>query len=423
GAGIAQLAAYQGFEVVVKEIDDAALQAGMERIRGLFDDAVTKKRLRREEADERLKHVTPTTDWEPLADADLVIEAVVERADIKHAVFRELDRRCKPETVFASNTSALSVTEMGAATERPERVAGLHFFNPVHRMDLVEVVRTEASGDETLGLLVQFVRKLGKTPVVTADAPGFLVNRVLFPYLGEAVRMVVEGQSPERIDKALRRFGMPMGPLELLDQVGVDVAAHVSKTMQAVLPDAGPVAERLTAMVERGRLGKKSGQGFYEYAKGRRGKPLPWEGQSRAEPGRSGTARPDSDLPRTGNAVFDSGNDPQTAAIQRRLVYPLINESAGCLSRGVVAEAWMADLAMVLGTGFAPFRGGPLRLADEIGSETVVADLRRLEEQFGERFAPCSLPARMATDGRRFYETERPREVATEQKLLVVSPD
>ena len=190
GAGIAQLAAYQGLEVVLREINQEMLDAGMGRIQKLFDEAVAKRRLSAEEAAAKLAAVKPTVDWEPLSDVDAVVEAVVEREDIKQDVFCELEQQTSPEAVLATNTSSLSVRRLAEPREHPERVAGLHFFNPVHRMELVEVVRTESTSPAAISRLVRLVKKLGKTPIVVEDSPGFVVNRILFPYLAEAVRMV-----------------------------------------------------------------------------------------------------------------------------------------------------------------------------------------------------------------------------------------
>jgi 3-hydroxyacyl-CoA dehydrogenase/enoyl-CoA hydratase/3-hydroxybutyryl-CoA epimerase len=379
GAGIAQLAAYQGLSVVLKDVEQSALDAGMAKIGGLFNEAVQSRRLRPDEAAARGGAITPTLDWSAFADVDLAVEAVVEREDVKRQVFADLEANTRPDALLATNTSSLSVARMAGAVADPARVAGLHFFNPVHRMELVEVVRAPATSDRTIAALLRLVKKLGKTPVVVADSPGFLVNRILFPYLAEAVRMNGEGVGAEAIDRTMRRFGMPMGPLELLDHVGIDVAAHVARSMTGVLAESAPTAERLAAMVGRGDTGKKSGRGFYHYKNGQRGKPVV----------------PD------GAAASPTLLDPDV--IERRLVLALVNEAARCLEEHVAHEAWVVDLAMVLGTGFPPFRGGPLRLADERGIAQVLADLTALEQEHGERFAPCERLRRMADDGQSFY--------------------
>ena len=398
GAGIAQLAAYRGFQVVLKDVDDAAVATGMNRIRKLLDGSVAKGRLPENEAAARLQAVMPTIDWRSLEDVDLVIEAVVERQVVKRQVFEELQRRLKPAAILATNTSSLSVEQLGRTMRCPARIAGLHFFNPVHRMELVEVVRTHETSDETVRRLVRFVRRLGKTPIVVNDSPGFLVNRILFPYLGEAVRMVYEGVAVETVDREMREFGMPMGPLELLDRIGLDVAAHVATAMSPVLCDPGPVASRLTEMVDRGWLGEKSARGFYRYRHGRRGRPNRWD------PEEIGTRTPPA------LALADDDAAARLTDVQRRLVYQLINEASRCLGEGVVAEPWIVDLAMVLATGFAPFRGGPLRLADELGVDRVVSELRGLRHSEGERFTPSATLRSMGELGDRFYPVSSTRE-------------
>ncbi|WP_439631611.1 3-hydroxyacyl-CoA dehydrogenase NAD-binding domain-containing protein [Gemmata sp.] len=388
GAGIAQLLAFNGVPVALKDISEEIVAGGMKKVAALTATASSKGLLTREAADDLVRRVTPTTEWGPLAGCDLVIEAVVEREDVKRTVFRELAEKLGPRAVLASNTSALSVSRIAGATPHPERVAGLHFFNPVHRMQLVEVVRGRDTGDATVATLVELVRKLGKVPVVVADSPGFLVNRTLFPYLDEAVRLVLEGVSGEEVDRAAVRFGMPMGPLELLDQIGVDIAADVSKTFAALTSDPGPVPARFAEMVAAGALGKKAGRGFYTYDGDRRGKPTEWATPRRAR-------RPE------GAAAGE------LSEVQKRLVYPMINEAAKCLGAGVVAEAWAADLAMVLGTGFAPFRGGPLRTADSLGVARVVRELDELRAAHGPRFEPAELLRHTAREGHGFYADTR----------------
>jgi 3-hydroxyacyl-CoA dehydrogenase/enoyl-CoA hydratase/3-hydroxybutyryl-CoA epimerase len=391
GAGIAQLVALSGLPVVLKDINDEIVASGMKKIEALTSEGVSKGALTRAEAEAAVRNITPTSQWEPLVGADLVIEAVVEREDVKRSVFQELGERLKHGPVLASNTSALSVTRLAAAVAHPGRVAGVHFFNPVHRMQLVEVVRAPSTDDDTTAALVEFVRKLGKVPVVVADSPGFLVNRVLFPYIDEAVRLLLEGTPGAEIDRAAVRFGMPMGPLELVDQVGLDIAADVSRTFGPFRGgDLGPVPARFGEMVRDGALGKKSGRGFYEYRNERRGKPTRW-----ATP--SGT-RITPRAPETDGLT----------ELQKRLIYPMINEAAKCLEAGTVHEAWVVDLAMVLGTGFAPFRGGPLRTADALGLPTVVRELDIFRTTHGARFEPAALLRAKAAEGRGLTTDDAP---------------
>jgi 3-hydroxyacyl-CoA dehydrogenase/enoyl-CoA hydratase/3-hydroxybutyryl-CoA epimerase len=230
------------------------------------------------------------------------------------------------------------------------------------------------------------VRKLGKVPVVVADSPGFLVNRILFPYLDEGVRLAIETGRGQAVDEEAERFGMPMGPLELLDEVGIDVASHVAGSLAGLTSDPSPTTERLAAMVKDGSLGKKAGRGFYAYQKGReRGAPTKWAWDGRSP------ERPAEGVP------------GELTAVQKRLIYPMINEAAKCLDEGVVREAWMVDLAMVLGTGFAPFRGGPLHTADALGLDRLVREMDELARTAGPRFEPSPLLRSLAAEGRRFH--------------------
>jgi 3-hydroxyacyl-CoA dehydrogenase/enoyl-CoA hydratase/3-hydroxybutyryl-CoA epimerase len=391
GAGIAQLLAFNGIPVVLKDINEQIAAAGRAKVAALTADAAKKGVLSRDEAEAVVDRVTASSDWAALTQADLVIEAVVEREDIKRDVFRQLAERLSPTAVFASNTSALSVSRLAEGISNPGRVAGLHFFNPVHKMHLVEVIRGHTTNDETIATLTELVRRLGKVPIVVADRPGFLVNRILFPYLDEAVRLVMEGIPGSIVDREAVRFGMPMGPLELLDQVGIDVAADVAKTLGTLRSEVGPTPERLASMAREGSTGLKSGRGFYVYKQGKKGEPSHW-------------AMPETKWPRLQSNADASG----LTDLQRRLIYPMINEAAKCLD-GVVNEPWAVDLGMVLGTGFAPFRGGPLHVADAIGMSSLVIGLRELSHRSGSRFTPAALLEKMDREESCFFPTETGR--------------
>lgn len=371
GAGIGALAASKGFRVVFKEINAATANAGRGRVQELMRDNVKRGRVSESESIAAMSRITFTDQWGEIADCDLAIEAVLETEAVKRDVFQMLDRSLPSDSILASNTSSLCITRMPPANRRTQ-TAGVHFFNPVNRMELVELVRTEATSDRTLASLLEFAHVLGKTPIVTSDKPGFLVNRVLFPYLGEAVRMVGEGYEIQAIDKAMRGFGMPMGPLELMDQVGVDIAAHVAESLAAIQPDAEAPSKLLVTMAARGWLGKKSGRGFYVYDAGPDKKP-------------NDLIEQDHVAPRLG---VDLQRDSMTHS-QRRLVFPMLNESVHCLDELVVTESWMVDLGMVLGTGFAPMHGGPLQLIDRIGPSSVLHNMRQLAAVYGPRFAPA----------------------------------
>jgi 3-hydroxyacyl-CoA dehydrogenase/enoyl-CoA hydratase/3-hydroxybutyryl-CoA epimerase len=396
GAGIAQLAAIRGTEVVVQEVNDAALAAGMERIAALFQKAVENRLLGSDIARQKLGAIGRTTQWQGFDQVDLVLEAVSEDLELKRRLFRELERHTQPGTILATNTSSLLVGRLQEGLDRPERVAGLHFFNPVHKMPLVEVVRAAASADEAIATLTRWAVALGKTPVVVKDSPGFVVNRILMPYLYEAVVLAAQKVPVSLIDQTMRRFGMPMGPLELFDQVGLDVVAHSARAMEPLFrdrlgtrPGLGELARTFEEMSRRGWLGQKTGLGLYRY----RGKAKTVHRAALAT------------LPR------DVGSDVsqligalpkavQMREARERMVLLMVNEAAACLGEGLVADAATIDLAMVLGTGWAPHRGGPLHYADERGLGEVVAKLTELARRFGPRFEPCAeLLARMKEEG------------------------
>lgn len=376
GAGIAQLAASKGYRVIVKELNDELAQAGLKRIDVMFARAVQKHVMTAGELEQARSRISATAKLEDMKSADLVIEAIVERLDIKQQVFRELDHVLPERAMLVSNTSALSISQLAGATRRASQVAGLHFFNPVQKMPLVEIVRCESTSEEVIATLLQLVKRFGKTPLVVAEGPGFLVNRVLFPYLEEAMRLVLEGIPTADIDRAAKRFGMPMGPLELLDTVGLDVALDVAKTLGGEQVASNPTYTLLTKMVEHGLKGQKSGAGFYRYSSGKRTQP------HRVFP----------DEPRSQSSVPPDAhfNGEVLNGITQRLVFSMINSAAGALQAKIVPEAWMVDLGMVLGTGFAPFRGGPMQLINDWGRVTVVRTLEQLAEMCGSRFQPST---------------------------------
>ena len=390
GAGIAQLAALKGCEVVVQEISDEALGAGMLKIVSLFEKAVERGLLTREELQRRTAGVRGTTRMDGFAEVDLAIEAVIEDREVKRAVFRSLEEKTRPAAILATNTSSLSVAQLQEGLAHPQRVAGLHFFNPVHRMPLVEVVRAAATDERTVGALVRFAAALGKTPVVVKDSPGFVVNRVLMPYLNEAVLLLGEGLAIGSIDEVMRRFGMPLGPLELLDQVGIDVAAHIARALAPAFGQRfgqNPLFER---MAERGWLGQKSGVGFYRY-----------RGKAKRPHGAAAALVP----PSAASAL--SRSLPTAVRLQQgreRMVLLMVNEAAACLGEGLAADAGQIDLALVLGTGWAPHRGGPLRYADDRGGRAMVQALGELVGRLGPRFEPCPELRRRAEAGRPFHD-------------------
>lgn len=340
GSGIAQWFAARGMPIILRDIDEGRVAAGMKSVKRLFDSAVKKRIFTSHDAKRRMDLVAPSATPVSLAGCDLVVEAAVEDLAIKKTIFADLCERSSEKTILATNTSALPISELCEApgVTHPERIVGLHFFNPVSRMKLVEIVVTEHTSPEVVESMLAFVRKIGKLPVVVKDSPGFLVNRILMPYLIEAGKLVDRGYKPEVIDEAMLNFGMPMGPIRLLDEVGLDVAAHVGGTMREAFGDRFELPSVLTALIKDGRLGRKTGHGFYEYEKGK------------ALRDRS-FAHPPEQMTRSEIASY--------------LVNLMVDEARLCLKEGVVKTADEIDLAMILGTGFAPFRGGPMAFAGD----------------------------------------------------------
>ena len=379
GAGIAQWLSTRGLRVILRDVDAARVAAGMAGIGKLFADGVRARALSEHEARTAMDRITPAASEISLRGADIVIEAAVEKMPVKKTIFQRLDDLTREDAILATNTSALSITDIAAATRHPGRVVGIHFFNPVHKMQLVEVVVSDATAPEVAQRAVQFVQRIGKLPVVVRDRPGFLVNRILLPYLSEAGELFAAGADPIVIDDAMLDFGMPMGPLRLTDEVGVDIAADVAATLAAAFPNRIRVPAILGGMIAAGMLGKKSGAGFYRYAPG--GEPV---------------------VNPAALALRSSGATPEK--IGERLALLMVNEAAACLGERVAASAGDVDLAMVMGTGWAPFRGGPLRYADSLGVKRVFETLLQLAETAGPRYAPCALIAELARTGGRFHE-------------------
>ncbi len=316
-----------------------------------------------------------------------MVEAVVEKMDIKRIVLRETEDAVRADCILATNTSSLSVNEMASALARPENFVGMHFFNPVHRMPLVEVVRGARSSDVAVATTYALALTLGKVPVVTNDGPGFLVNRILGPYMNEAGFLLADGATVEAVDAAAKKFGMPMGPLRLVDEVGIDISRHAGQALRDALGDRLSPSPPLVALADTGRLGKKGGLGFYRYEKDKEKGPDPeiyWV---------------------LSGAVPAARTVIEELEIRGRLVLAMVNEAARVLEEGIVQRASDVDLAMIMGTGFPPFRGGLLRFADTIHTRTILSRLKEFEEQYGARFAPADLIRRLARENRGFYES------------------
>jgi 3-hydroxyacyl-CoA dehydrogenase / enoyl-CoA hydratase / 3-hydroxybutyryl-CoA epimerase len=385
GGGIAQLLAYQGITVRLKDIDRRALATGLRHARSQFDRLVARRRLRPREAEDRMGAISPSLDYSGFGTVDLVIEAVVERLDVKTGVLREVEQAVPSRAVLTTNTSSLSVTAMQEALERPDSFGGMHFFNPVHRMPLIEVIRGERTSDEAVATIFQLALRLGKTPVIVADGPGFLVNRILTPYLNEAGYLLHEGASIAEVDEALLDFGMPMGPFRLLDEVGLDIARHAGATMYEAFGARFAPAPALQALEQTDRLGRKNERGFYVYENGRHQRPDPSVYDDLRE------------------VIGSERRELGTVEIRDRCIMPMINEAARILEDGVARSPGDVDLAMITGTGFPPFRGGLLRYADRLGLEIVVDRLAGFQRQHGPRFEPARLLVERAEAGQGFY--------------------
>jgi 3-hydroxyacyl-CoA dehydrogenase/alkylation response protein AidB-like acyl-CoA dehydrogenase/enoyl-CoA hydratase/carnithine racemase len=382
GSGIAQWLSAKGLPVILRDIKPEFIAKGMSNISRLYAEGLKRHAFTPTEARAGLDRISPAATEVPLHTIDFVIEAAVENMALKKEVFRKLEAAAGDETILATNTSALSISELAASAAHPERIVGIHFFNPVHRMQLVEVVRAPATNPATVQRAIQFVQQIGKLPLLVNDSPGFLVNRILVPYLVEAGLLFEAGANAKDIDDAMLDFGMPMGPLRLLDEVGLDVAHHISITLSEKFPDRLRVPEILDKMLKAGFLGKKSGRGFYVHSKG----------------GKT-DLNSQTDAFRTGN----SASAFTRQQLQERMVLLMINEAARCLEEQVVSSPEDVDFGMVMGTGFAPFRGGPLRYADAEGSEKIVAAMERWTRAGAAYFEPCALLKHMAARKETFY--------------------
>jgi 3-hydroxyacyl-CoA dehydrogenase/enoyl-CoA hydratase/3-hydroxybutyryl-CoA epimerase len=385
GAGIAQWISARGYPVRLKDLNPGALARGLNHIEAIYAAAVNRRVFTRPEATAGLDRIMPVHTDLPLTGMDLVIEAAVEQLELKQQVFRELEAQVGPDTVLATNTSALSIDAIASVLAQPERVVGMHFFNPVQRMQLVEIVRGPRTSPQALDTALQFAKAIGKLPVIANDSPGFIVNRILLPYLVEAVGLFSEGVPVATVDRLMLDFGMPMGPLRLCDEVGLDIAQHVAKDLERRLPQPVPVNDTLEKMIANGWLGKKSGRGFYRH-------------RAKVE---KAISIPPTKFLQQGRAL----RPPPAAGQLDRMVMIMVNEAARVLDERVVEAPEDIDFAMIMGTGWAPFRGGPLRFADELGLDQVVARLEGLAHDVAPHFAPCERLRAMARDGRTFYRS------------------
>lgn len=390
GAGIAFSTARAGLAVRLKDLRPQALDQAHGEAARLLDRQVQQGKLKRDKADAVLARLQPQAGDEGFSEADLVIEAIVERLDAKRTLLAALEPRLLPEALVASNTSSLRIADLATALQRPERLVGLHFFNPVPAMPLVEVVRGPATAPAAVASAVAYVQALRKTPVVVADVPGFLVNRLLTPYVNAFLALLAEGADFERVDAAMEAFGWPMGPAWLQDVVGMDTGLPVGEQISAAYADRMPPVERhaVRLMVQHGRLGQKNGAGFYRHDTDDKGRP-----RKTSDPAaRALVATLQPDGPR----------DFTEAEIVERLMAPLLHEAVRCLDEAVVGTAAELDMALLLGTGFPAWTGGPLKWIDQQGAAAVLAQAERLAAH-GPMYAAPMLLRTMAAAGQTFY--------------------
>lgn len=390
GGGIAYQSAVKGLPIIMKDIKAEQLDLGMNEASKLLSKEVERGKISTAKMGETLSKIRPTLNYGDFATPDIVIEAVVENEKIKKSVLAETESLIKDTAILASNTSTISITELAKSLKRPENFVGMHFFNPVHRMPLVEIIRGEKTSDEAVATTVTLAQKMGKTPIVVNDCAGFLVNRVLFPYFGAFDLLIKHGADFVKIDKVMEKFGWPMGPAYLLDVVGIDTGVHASSVMANAFPERmnPDYKSATTVMFENNRLGQKNGAGFYKYELDKKGKPK---------------KSVDTTTYELLKAVQDGDADFDEQEIIDRLMVAFCTETVRCLEDSIVASAGEADMAMLMGLGFPPFRGGPCRYIDQVGVKEFVA-LCDKYAHLGKAYEAPQMLRDMAERGESFYQ-------------------
>lgn len=384
GGGIAWLMANANQSPILKDINKLGLEIGLKQSSSVFLSGLKRRKITQDEFERKQRSIKPTLSYDGFQKTDLVIEAVVENMNVKKAVFTEAEKYVSDDCLLTSNTSSLSVNEMAKALEKPERFAGLHFFNPVNKMPLVEIIRHKNVSEHTIQKLYKWVLDVKKTPIIVNDCPGFLVNRILAPFLNEAAYLLDEGVSIEAIDKAVVNFGMPMGACRLMDEVGLDVCAHVGEIMEEGLgarAKANPLSVKAS---EAGLLGKKNSKGFYLYG----------------DNGKETEVNPEMEklLPKNSKEMDET-------TIQMRLILPMINEAANILDEKIVDSADTVDLGLIFGIGFPPFRGGLLKYADSEGLDRIVGAIKIFGDEVDkERYQLSNYLKTLVENKQTFYE-------------------
>jgi len=387
GAGISYVTVDKAKTTVrLKDISADGVAKGIAYVAKILDKKVSQKRLKPLARKVTLARLTGTTDYTGFKNSDVVIEAVFESLDLKQKMVADIEALDgKKETVFATNTSAIPIDNVAAKAKHPERIVGMHYFSPVEKMPLLEVVRGTKTADWATATAVELGKKQGKTVIVVNDGPGFYTTRVLVPYNMEAVRLVLEGVSIEEVDAALEYFGMPVGPIKLMDEVGIDVGAHIVTTLNQAFGDRIPLIEGVEKLLDDDRLGKKNAKGFYDYSESSKGKQV------------------DSSIYSV-LGISNAGRlELSRKAIAERVMFTMLNEAAYCLQEGILRSARDGDIGAIFGLGFPPFLGGPFRYMDALGLDHIVERLETLQAEFGERFTPAPILTEFAEKGKSFY--------------------
>ncbi|GGB47441.1 fatty acid oxidation complex subunit alpha [Shewanella inventionis] len=385
GGGIASVTTTKAkIPARVKDISEQGLSNALSYAYKLLDKGVKRRHMTPAARDNIMSLMTTTTEYTGIKDADIVVEAVFEDLALKHQMVKDVERECGENTIFASNTSSLPIGQIAAAASRPENVIGLHYFSPVEKMPLVEVIAHKTTSPETIATTVAFARKQGKTPIVVQDGAGFYVNRILALYMNEAAQLLLEGQRVEHLDRALVKFGFPVGPMTLLDEVGIDVGGKISPILEKELGERFKAPAAFDKLLADERKGRKNGKGFYQYGpKAKKAKLV------------------DESVYKVLDILIAS--DKEAKDVAERCTVQMLNEAVRCLEEGIIASARDGDIGAIFGIGFPPFLGGPFRYIDTLGAGNLVATLRGYQTLYGERFAPCETLVKMATEGSQFY--------------------
>lgn len=384
GAGIALTTMNKaGLPVRLKDRDDKGLANGVKYVRKFYNKRAKIGAMTAHEADAEMHRMTASSEYTGFKGLDLVIEAVFEDINLKHQMVKDVEANGGEHTIFASNTSSLPITKIADIAERPENVIGLHYFSPVEKMPLLEIITHDKTAPEVVAGCVAFGKAQGKTVIVVKDGPGFYTTRILAPYMNETSRLLEQGVSPKAIDHALMAFGYPVGPVTLLDEVGIDVGTKVAPILEAAFGERMKSSPAANKMIEKGFLGRKTGKGFYLYGDDVKGKPVNEEVYA--------------------VMGITPGADISDEEIVERSVWMMINEAAYCLQEGIIQQPLHGDIGAIFGLGFPPFRGGPFRYMDSIGLDASLAKLESLSNKYGERFTPAALIVDMAKSKKRFY--------------------